>query len=51
MISKCFYLVNHKFRALKGHPSVLLPIIDFCLLRYSKPVATYINDKGFELFG
>lgn len=38
------------YRAFKGHPSVLLPIIHFTILMYSKPVAQYINDKGFELF-
>lgn len=37
-------------RAVKGHPSVYLPIIHFSLLAFSKPVAQYIQDKGFELF-
>lgn len=40
----------YHFRTFKGHPSVFLPIIHFSLLVYSKPVAQYINDKGFELF-
>ncbi len=38
-------------KALKGHSSVFLPIIHFSLLIYSKPVAQFINDQGFELFG
>ena len=37
-------------KALKGHPSVFLPIIHFSLLIYSKPVAEFINDQGFDLF-
>ena len=37
-------------KALKGHPSVFLPIIHFALLIYSKPVADYIATQGFELF-
>lgn len=41
-----FYL----FRALKGHPSFFLPIIHFSLLLYSKPVANYINEQGFDLY-
>ena len=38
------------FRAMKGHPSVFLPIIHFSLLIFSKPVSQFINDQGFELF-
>ena len=37
-------------KALKGHPSFFLPIIHFSVLVFSKPVAKYIQDKGFDLF-
>ncbi len=37
-------------KALKGHPSVFLPVIHFSLLIYSKPVSDFIADQGFDLF-
>lgn len=38
------------FRATKGHPSFYLPIIHFSLLLFSKPVAEFISEQGFDLF-
>mmetsp|Transcript_43424 Transcript_43424/g.41876 ORF Transcript_43424/g.41876 Transcript_43424/m.41876 type:complete len:82 (-) Transcript_43424:1537-1782(-) len=37
-------------KAIKGHPSVYLPIIHFSLLVFSPPVAEYITNKGFDMF-
>ncbi|CDW73312.1 centrosomal protein of 44 kda-like [Stylonychia lemnae] len=35
-------------KVFKGHPSVFLPIINFFLVTFSKPVAQYIYEKGYE---
>jgi len=40
----------YDYRALKGHSSIYLPVIHFSLLVYSKPLAAYIKEKGFDLF-
>ena len=36
-------------RLREGDPSVLLPVLHYCLLGYSSKVAAHVSSKGYEL--
>ena len=41
----------NKNKILCGYTTELLPVINFCLLEYSKNIAKFISQKGYDLYG